>query len=137
MATGKDQIGTFGDSVHSRIDLHHYAQFNWVFSDRRRVVRAGEGQHKMARGVGSLVRGAGVVASVYRKMITEPGRSAYFMYLDPEYQDGETQRSPGCRPDKRELMRPILAAAPMRTRPRQRQPDRQRPVVDLASHGVR
>ena len=97
LATGKDEIGTLFADVGGTLEsiLHHYAQFNWVFSGSDVIVCEGtsEGTHHDGPWrAGAPEWGAGRWCDVFE--IRDWKIQRCFIYLDPDYAGRDTERYP-------------------------------------------
>ncbi len=97
LATGKDEIGRLFSEVGTTIKSirHHYADFNWVFSDTDVVVCEGtsHGEHRDGPWrAGEPDWGAGRWCDVFE--IRDFKIQRCFIYLDPDYAGNDTSRYP-------------------------------------------
>jgi hypothetical protein len=97
LASGRDQIGKlFGDvGATLKSIVHHYAEFNWIFSGGDLVVCEGtsHGEHRDgAWRAGVPDWAAGRWCDVFE--IRDWQIQRCFIYLDPDYAGKDTQRYP-------------------------------------------
>ena len=94
LATGREQISRLFGEVGGTIE-HHYAHFNWVFSGGDTVVCEGtsHGDHRDgAWRAGAPEWAAGRWCDVFE--IRDWKIQRVFIYLDPDYAAGDTERYP-------------------------------------------
>jgi len=97
LARGTDQIGQlFGDVGGAlKTIVHHYAEFNWIFSDGDTIVAEGTSHGEHVDGpwrAGVPDSGAGRWCDVFE--IRDFRIQRCFIYLDPDYAGRDTARYP-------------------------------------------
>jgi ketosteroid isomerase-like protein len=97
IAVGKDQIGALFGAVGSTLKsiLHHYSEFNWIFSggDTFACEGTSEGEHRDGSWkAGTPAWGAGRWCDVFE--VRDGKIQRVFIYLDPDYAGKDTARYP-------------------------------------------
>lgn len=100
IARGKDEIGKLFGDIGSTLKfiVHHYYEFNWVFSGSDTIVAEGTSHGEHHDGpfrAGVPESGAGRWCDVFE--IRDWKICRVFIYLDPDYARSDTERYPWLR----------------------------------------